>query len=133
MTLKLDKMIIYFDKTCIMCNSFASFIAKRDFKQKISFDFLQNLNLETQNFDSVILQKNGKNFYKSSAIIYAISALGFPYNLLKFLLIIPQKLRDIIYDFVGKNRYKWFGKKDFCENSAEVKKRLICKNYNQQI
>lgn len=118
-------VIIYFDRVCIFCNSFASFIAKRDRKNLFSFGYLQNLEKNQQNLDSVIVKKDGKTFEKSTAVIIAIASLGFPYNLIRIFLIIPKKLRNIFYDFFGRNRYKWFGKKEFCKINKEVSKRLL--------
>jgi len=129
-------VIIFFDSLCIFCNSFASFIAARDKKNLVRFGYLQDSlaqefakNYDFQkaqkNLDSLVVIKNNKIFLKSTAAIMAISSLGFPYNLLKIFLIIPQKIRNIFYDFFGKNRYKWFGKKEFCKRDEEVVKRLL--------
>ncbi|OAH59636.1 MULTISPECIES: hypothetical protein [Bacillaceae] len=29
-------------------------------------------------------------------------------------IIIPSRIRHIVYDWIAKNRYKWFGKKESC-------------------
>jgi predicted DCC family thiol-disulfide oxidoreductase YuxK len=52
--------------------------------------------------------------YKSSAALKIASKLGFPRNLLGVFLIVPIFVRNWIYNYIAKNRYKWFGKQNEC-------------------
>ncbi|MCS6818431.1 MAG: DCC1-like thiol-disulfide oxidoreductase family protein, partial [Chitinophagales bacterium] len=65
-------------------------------------------------YDSVILIEDGKVFLKSEAALRIARNLSFPWKLLILFRIIPLPLRDKIYDFIARNRYKWFGKDDKC-------------------
>ncbi len=122
--------IILFDGICIFCNSFVKFVTKHDHKKTFQFASLQsknaeklsmryNFSIEQKNLSSVIFIKNGKVFKKSTAAILILAELGGLWNLILASLIIPQKLRNLFYDFFGRNRYRWFGKKEFCEFDAK--------------
>ena len=53
-------------------------------------------------------------YQKSNAALRIAKKLGFPTNLLAIFLIVPNFIRDWFYNYVAKNRYKWYGKKDAC-------------------
>jgi len=52
--------------------------------------------------------------YKSSAALQIAVELGFPQNLMCIFFIVPPFIRNWVYDFIARNRYKWYGKKDSC-------------------
>ena len=65
--------------------------------------------------DSIILYNPGvAYYYKSTAAIEIAEELGGIYSLISVLKIFPEKLRNYIYDYIAKNRYKWYGKKESC-------------------
>jgi predicted DCC family thiol-disulfide oxidoreductase YuxK len=79
-----------------------------------SKEILDWLNFDAESFETIILIE-GKNFYfKSMAFLKIVRYLRFPWPVLTVGYIIPGFVRDWIYDFVAKNRYKWFGKKEEC-------------------
>ncbi|MDR1876108.1 MAG: DCC1-like thiol-disulfide oxidoreductase family protein [Flavobacteriaceae bacterium] len=116
--------IVLFDGVCNLCNSTVQFILKKDKKDQFKFsslqsdfgqNFLQERGLRQEKFDSVILYEPGRAYYtKSTATLKIAQTLGFPYNLLTFFTVFPAPVRDIVYGFIAKNRYKWFGKKESC-------------------
>lgn len=63
---------------------------------------------------SVILYSNGKIYDKSGAALRIAVQLGFPYTLLGLFFLVPPFIRNFIYDYIARNRYRWFGKKDAC-------------------
>ena len=121
-------MTILFDGVCNLCNGVVKFITKRDKENKFSFLSLQSdegkkiLNqyginiLET---DSIVYVKNEKAFIKSNAAIEIARDLGGIYKILLVFKVFPLFINDYVYDFVAKNRYKFFGKNDTCEISFE--------------
>lgn len=124
--------ILYFDGHCNLCNSTIDFFIKRDKKRRFKYASLQSLcakkNLDEKyikDLDTVVLYHNGKIIVKSQAILASLVLLGFPYSLLGILLIIPRQASDIIYSFIGKNRYKLFGKKQTCRLPTEEEKELF--------
>jgi len=76
---------------------------------KITYEF--RIPAET---DSVILIWENQVFIESDAALKIGRLLPFPWKTVVVLKIIPKKLRDSIYRWIAKNRYRWFGKKDTC-------------------
>ena len=116
--------IIVFDGVCNLCNSAIQFVIKRDKKKQFFYTSLQGdlgkqllaeRNIDPNKIDSIILiEPNIAYFHKSSAALEISKGLNGLYPLMSVFLIIPRPLRDWVYDFIAKNRYKWFGKKESC-------------------
>jgi predicted DCC family thiol-disulfide oxidoreductase YuxK len=98
------------------------FILKRDKHKQFRFVSLQS---ETGLYiikkfkiapetNSVILIQNHLVFIESDAAIKIAQQLTLFWKLLVVFKIIPKKVRDKLYRWVAKNRYKWFGKKQSC-------------------
>lgn len=119
-----NKKIVLFDGVCNLCDGAVQFIIKHDKKDVFRFASLQSetgkklvseRGLDPASIDSVMLIEPGIAYYRKSTAALEISRdMSGGYRFLKNLLIIPEGLRDAIYDFVAKNRYKWFGKKEQC-------------------
>lgn len=80
--------------------------------------------------DSILLYSPENNTLKikSTAALHVAKGLGFPRNLLVVFLIVPAFIRNWVYDFVAKNRYKWYGKKESCWiPTPELKAKIIGK------
>ena len=121
--IKDNKSIILFDGVCNLCSGFMQFVYKRDKKGMFKFAWLQDekskdildwLNLSKDEFETIILLEKDKSYTKSTAFLKIIRNLPYPWPLLGVGYFIPRFLRDAIYDFVAKNRYNWFGKKETC-------------------
>lgn len=119
-----NKKIILFDGVCNLCNSAVLFIIKRDANDVFRFVALQSkvgqeicnyIGVDPNKMDSIILYEPGlAYYYKSEAALKIASQLGFLYSLSAAFKIIPEGVRNHIYDYIAKNRYRWFGKKDQC-------------------
>ena len=128
-----DKKIIVFDGECLLCNKYVKFIAKHDSKDCFRFISNQNNNILEQitakknitiNNKSIFLINNDDSVKtKSTAIIYILSQLNFPYRLLIIINIFPKGLLDYIYDFIARKRHDLFGKVDHCSviYASEIK------------
>ena len=111
--------IVLFDGICNLCNASVRFISKHDKNSKIQFASLQSemakellskMAIDTKKIDSIIFISDEKIFFKSNAAIEIAKMLdGFP-NYLKYFQFIPRAIRDIVYDLIAKNRYRFFGK-----------------------
>lgn len=118
------KKLILFDGVCNLCNASVLYVIKRDKKDLFRFAPLQSsvgkqiirkFDIDSTLTDSILLYESGQGIsYKSTAALKIASKLTFPTNLLSIFIIIPSLFRDWIYDFIAKNRYKWYGKKDAC-------------------
>ena len=131
-----DKSLILFDGVCNLCNTSVLYVIKHDAKNRFLFAPLQSnigqqiiakYNLDTSKTDSIILYSPGKRLkVKSTAALHIARRLGLPNNLLSVFLIIPDFIRNWVYDFIAKNRYKWYGKKDNCMiPTPELKAKFI--------
>lgn len=116
-----NKKIVFFDGVCHLCNSFVDAIITLDKAHVFQFAPLQGetaqLFLSDQDrngLDTVIYFEAGTLHRKSTAIIKILTKLGGPYKGTHLAWLLPRLIRDRIYDFVAKNRYAWFGKRDFC-------------------
>lgn len=136
MDLPENKIIILFDGVCNLCNSFVQFVIKYDKKDTFRFASLQSqtgkeilihLDLYYKKMDSVCYFESGIAYYlKSDAAIEIMKKLGGIFYLTIVLKIFPKIIRDFVYDFIAKNRYNWFGKKDNCMiPTLELKSKFI--------
>jgi predicted DCC family thiol-disulfide oxidoreductase YuxK len=116
------EVVVLFDGVCNLCNSSVNFIIDHNSKNDIRFAPLQskygNDLIADQGItevpDSLILWQNKKLFFKSDAALHIAAHLNYPFRILFFLRFIPKGIRDYLYDWVAKNRYRWFGRQDQC-------------------
>ncbi len=118
------KKIILFDGVCNLCNGAIQFVIKRDKKDTFRYAPLQSdigeqmiaeRGINTSKTDSIILVEPGVAYYiKSDAILQISSEFGGLWTLFSILKWIPTPIRNAIYDFVARYRYRWFGRKDAC-------------------
>ncbi len=84
-------------------------------QSKVGEQIIQKFNIDTTQIDSIILYNPEKGVhYKSTAALKIASGLGFPTNVLAIFLIVPNFIRNWVYDYIAKNRFKWYGKKEAC-------------------
>lgn len=128
------KTLVLFDGYCNLCNSAVQFILKRDRKDQFYFaglswragkEIIERFP-KFKDADSILVFENGKVFDQSSAALRIARGLGGWWLLAMVFWIIPKFLRDAIYSFIARNRYRWFGKKDNCMIPDEnVKKKFV--------
>jgi predicted DCC family thiol-disulfide oxidoreductase YuxK len=122
--LPIGKKIILFDGLCNLCEASVQFVIKFDSSDQFRFVALQSdlgqkilahIGINTKNIDSVVLYEPGvAYYYKSNAALQIARNLGGLFHLGTFFRIIPTNLRNALYDYVAKNRYSWYGKKQHC-------------------
>lgn len=130
-----QKKIVLFDGVCNLCSSSVQFILKRDKKNQFLFGSLQGnygqgilrkYNLPADSFNSFMLLEGEKLYTKSSGALRMLKYLGGAWSLLYVFIIVPKFIRDGVYNWIAKNRYKWFGRKEECWlPSTEWKKRFL--------
>lgn len=116
------KKIVLFDGICNFCNQSVQFIIRRDPKQHFQFASLQSnmgekLKKELQiphHLDSLIVIEENRYYTKSTAALKIARHLQSPFRLFYVLIVVPKPIRDIVYQWIAKNRYKWFGKRSSC-------------------
>jgi len=115
--------ILLFDGECNLCNSTVQFVIERDKKAKIKFASLQSIqgkkimlehSIPSHYFDSIIFFENGIVYYKSTAALKLFKNLNGFWKLTYVFIIVPNFIRNWVYDFIARNRIKWFGKAETC-------------------
>lgn len=125
--------IILFDGVCNLCNSSVQFVIRNDKRGIFRFSPLQSafgqahLNPNSkEKLLSVILLVNGKTYERSRAALEIAKRLGGLWPLTYVFIIVPPFIRDFLYDWVSKNRYRWFGRTEECMiPTPELKSRFI--------
>jgi len=118
------KKIILFDGFCNLCETSVQFVIKHDTNDQFRFVALQSdlgqkiiahIGINEKNIDSVVLYEPGvAYYYKSNAALQVAKNLGGLFHLGTVFRIIPTSLRNALYDYIAKNRYSWYGKKQSC-------------------
>lgn len=120
--------VLLYDGVCGLCNHVVQFVLPRDTRQQFFYaslqsdyakDVLRRYGKDTETLSTVYCLENANTpkerlYSKSGAAICVASKLAFPASLLAAGKLVPEFLRDAMYDFVATNRYKWFGKHDVC-------------------
>ncbi|MDX1905472.1 MAG: thiol-disulfide oxidoreductase DCC family protein [Bacteroidia bacterium] len=115
--------VVIFDGVCNLCNASVDFIIRHDPEGVFSFTANQdppgqriladNARAVTDP-DTVMLYEAGVLYDRSTAALRIARHLRFPLNLLYAGIIIPRPIRDAVYRWIARNRYRWFGKKETC-------------------
>lgn len=115
--------LVLFDGVCNLCQGSVQFILLRDPKGRFRFASLQSEEgrrrltehgLPPESLSSLVLIENGKAYRRSTAALRIARHLSGAWPLAAVFLIVPRPLRDLAYDFVARNRYRWFGKTESC-------------------
>jgi predicted DCC family thiol-disulfide oxidoreductase YuxK len=126
--------VILFDGVCNFCDASVQFILNRDPNETFHFASLQSEAgqelLEKyyvrDDVDSMILIENDKVYYKSGAALRISRHLRGAWKLLYVFMVVPTPIRNIVYDLIARNRYKWFGQKESCMlPPPNVRKRFL--------
>jgi predicted DCC family thiol-disulfide oxidoreductase YuxK len=127
--------IVLFDGVCNLCNATVNWIMARDRKGLFRFAALQSpsgerlqrdYGLDPSALDTLVLIESGRVYRKSGAALRAVRRLRWPWPLLFGLIAVPAFARDLVYGFLARRRYRWFGRKDECMvPSPEVRERFL--------
>jgi predicted DCC family thiol-disulfide oxidoreductase YuxK len=133
---KQDTAVVLFDGVCNLCNGAVNFIIDRDPSARFRFAALQSTQaaallaplgrvpeVEPQSF---ILVEDGRVYERSTAALRIARKLPGAWKLLYAFVVVPRPLRDVVYRFVARNRYRWFGKAEACRMpTPELRARFL--------
>lgn len=127
--------IVLFDGVCNLCNSAVDLIVRNDklgnfkvgaLQDDKTKEILKDYDINEDYLDSIILIRGDKVFYKSRAALEITKKLKGAWPLLYGLTVVPGFIRDPVYDWIARNRYRWFGKKETCRlPTAEERARFL--------
>lgn len=119
-----NKKIVLFDGVCNLCDASVQFIYKHDKEDIFRFVAIQSelgqkiiahLGIDTSKTDSIILYEPGVAYYfKAEAALRIAKELKSWHSILYIFIKVPDFIKNALYDYIAKNRYKWYGKKDAC-------------------
>ncbi|MEM7480998.1 MAG: thiol-disulfide oxidoreductase DCC family protein [Acidobacteriota bacterium] len=134
--------LVLFDGHCHLCDGTVDWLLKRDRKGALTFAPLQGTTaaglraagLLPESQDSLIFVRHarpetaaGTVLLHSSAVLAAGSQLGGPWRVLAAVArLVPPPLRDLVYRWIARNRYRWFGRSETCRiPSADERERFL--------
>jgi predicted DCC family thiol-disulfide oxidoreductase YuxK len=118
-----DRPIIVFDGHCVMCSGWVRFILRQDRRQVFRFlpaqtplgrALYRHLGLNDEEFETNILLENGVAYLKAEGSIRMATRLGMPWSAASVLRVLPRRWQDAMYEWVARNRFRLFGRRDMC-------------------
>jgi len=118
-----NRKIVFFDGVCNLCTGSVQWILKRNKKKDLYFSQIGSetyilIQKEIPNqfpeVDSILFYNGSVVLVESDAILSLAKFLDFPYPIICYFVIVPKFIRDFIYRWIAKHRYRWFGKSEFC-------------------
>jgi predicted DCC family thiol-disulfide oxidoreductase YuxK len=120
--------LVVFDGYCMLCSRTIDFLLKADKGIKLSYAAVKfpETTSQTTSDDTVLYIENNKIYSHSEAIIRILYKTGGIYKSAIILLVFPKKFRDLIYNIIAKNRYRWFGRKQQCKMLPNQEANRFC-------
>lgn len=116
-------MIIVFDAHCLLCSAWVQFLLKHDRRRVFRFASMQSeagaallaqAGLNVTRLETLLLVDGERSYQHTAAIFRVLDRLGFPWKLAWIMWPLPSSLRDAIYRWFARNRYRLFGRSDAC-------------------
>lgn len=127
--------VILFDGVCNLCNSSVNWVIDRDHSNQFKFSALQSaygkrvvekFQLQGDFMDTVLLVDSDKVWQRSDAALQILKSLGGVYSVAAIFFLVPAFIRNMVYNYVARNRYRWFGKQDVCRvPTPELKAKFL--------
>ena len=115
--------IVVFDGVCVLCSGWVRFLLKRDRGGRFRFATMQSEagrrpmvahGLDPDDPVSFLLIEGGRAFTDSTGILRIVVRLGGLWRLAAAGYAVPRPLRDAVYRWVARRRYRWFGRREAC-------------------
>jgi predicted DCC family thiol-disulfide oxidoreductase YuxK len=115
--------IVLFDGVCNLCSGVVAFLIRHDRASRFRFAPLQSElgralqvrhGLDPDALDTFVLVDDAGAHARSTAVLRILRELPAPWRWLWPLVAVPRPLRDALYGFVARRRYRWFGRRDRC-------------------
>lgn len=118
-----DRPVVVFDSACVLCSANARFILRNDQRGHFRLASMQGeagaalyrrFGIDPADPETLILVEGDRVRRDSDAVLAIWSGLGWPWRAAAAARIVPAALRDPIYRWVARNRYRWFGRRETC-------------------
>ena len=120
--------LILFDGVCNWCNAWVNFVIAHDPARQLKFGTLQSepaqrilrdLDLPTTDYQTFLLLEGCCAYTKSTAALRVLRQLSWWWPLYYVGVLVPVPLRDMVYDFVARHRYRWMGRAATCRTPTQ--------------
>lgn len=115
--------VVLFDGDCSLCNGAVQWLLRRDRHGRLRFAALQSAAGRTVIADtgdrrdlpdSIVLVVDRRVHVRSGAALRLLRYIRWPWPLAMVFLLVPWPLRDLVYDWIARNRIRWFGRQTTC-------------------
>jgi len=115
--------IIVFDAECLLCSANAQFVLNHDRLGRFLLASMQGetgsalyrrFGIDPADPDTLIVVEGNRVQRDSDAILAIWAGLGWPWRAATIFHLVPRALRDSVYRWVARNRYRLFGRRDTC-------------------
>ena len=126
--------VIVFDGICVLCNGWVRFLLNRDRAGRYRFAAMQSEagrallaghGPDPDDPASFLLVDGAQAWTDSDAIRRVLTGLGGVWRLAGVMAVVPRVLRDPLYRWVARNRYRWFGTTACRVPTEEERKRFL--------
>jgi predicted DCC family thiol-disulfide oxidoreductase YuxK len=116
-----SESIVFFDGVCNFCNSTVNWLMARNRRGNLKFSSLQGSTASrllpqpmVKDLSSIVYYRKGNCYTKSTAVLFIVRDMAW-YGLIAMpFLLLPRFVRDNIYNWIARNRYRWFGRREAC-------------------
>ena len=133
--IEIPDQLVLFDGVCNLCNALVQFVIRRDpaarfrfapIQSRVGTEIFQRHGLDPADLQTFVFVADGKILLRSDAAIEVVSRFGGAWRIVKLFRSVPRPLRDRLYSFIARNRYRWFGRKEVCMvPTPELKERFL--------
>lgn len=130
-----EPAVLLIDGQCLLCNAITRFVARRDKSMAFQFASLQSEagqrlliegHLPIDDINTFVMVQGGQYYTKSDAALRVFRKLDGLWVLLYVFIVVPLAWRNLVYDFIARNRYRWLRRANVCLLPApEVKARFL--------
>lgn len=116
-------MIVVFDGECVLCNGWVAFLLRHDKRRIYRFASIQTpagrallaeAGLPVERLETLLVIDGERSFRHTRAILQVLHGLGWPWRVAWLGWLVPAPLRDGVYHWVARHRYRLFGRRDAC-------------------
>lgn len=115
--------IILFDAMCVLCSANAQFVLRHDrqrrfrlasMQSEVGSDLFRQHSIDPSDPDTILVIDGDRVLRNSDAVLAIYAGLGWPWRAAGGLRAVPRPIRNLVYHWVARNRYRLFGRRETC-------------------